>query len=443
MPSPPPLAPDPSADALREAQRRAARGGMKRTVLLLHLSGLSGTEVYHARVARAVMADAARLLEGEVLRLSDGDLALVCAFVPGFTRGPDDDGPDGLPSVLRRLFARVTPPDGDLFRCWHLPAEGASLLAFLDARPAAPARPDAAPAGRDPLAVAGTLLDHADINGLLQRQVALRLIRQGEAVTFRPVALSVGLHDAAVQERMTAFGVTQPDAMVLRHLSARLDRRWLSRAAPNEAGFLPPSGAALHLRLALQTAATLSAEAMASWRAQARSVSVELALAELLAAPMLAQAALARLRAGGLDLVLGGIPVESLALANPAALPVAQQAAAIRVTWSATLPRQAGPARARTDLALHALTPSRLILTRAETEAALAWGLKRGITVFEGRQTAALMAAARLKTCPHASRCSLAQCQFRAATLDPAARAECHNPPLRDAALPAPAQAWI
>ncbi len=155
MPSPPPLAPDPSADALREAQRRAARGGMKRTVLLLHLSGLSGTEVYHARVARAVMADAARLLEGEVLRLSDGDLALVCAFVPGFTRGPDDDGPDGLPSVLRRLFARVTPPDGDLFRCWHLPAEGASLLAFLDARPAAPARPDAAPAGRDPLVVFG------------------------------------------------------------------------------------------------------------------------------------------------------------------------------------------------------------------------------------------------------------------------------------------------
>ncbi len=433
------LPPDPTVDALREAERRAARGGAPRSVLLLHLTRLAGIEPYHARVARAVMADAAQRLEGEVLRLAGGDLVLVCQHVPDFARGPDDAGPDGLPCVLRRLFSRFLPADGHLFTLLHLPEDAAAFLALLNAMPGRAPAAQAGP-GQDPLAVAGVLLEHADIEGLLRRHLVLRLAATGSALAVRPVARMIGLHLPALHERMAAFGVHQPDPMVVRHLAGRLDLRWLALAGAGRLAGLappPPPQGALHLRLSLQAAADAAAGAVLTrLREAVPDLLVELTVAEMVGAPDLADAARAMLTRHGIGLSVGGISAEMLTLCDPGALPMLTEAALLRLDWSAGWARLAGAARARAEAAIGALRPARLVLTRADTELALAWGLKHGIGLFEGRQVGALTAAARLRACAHAAGCSLDQCMGRAATLSAGERAMCRNHALLDRGMP-------
>ena len=428
------LPPDPAVDALREADRRAARGGAPRSVLVLHLSRLGGIEPYHARVARAVMTDAAQRLEGEVLRLANADLVLICRHVPDFPRGPDDPGADGLPSVLRRLFSRFLPADGHLCTLLHLPNDSAALLALLSGMPGA-APPPAPAQGQDPLAAAGILLEHADIAGLLRRQTIVRLGGDGAALV-RPVARAVGLHLPALHERMAAFGVLRPDPMVVRHLIGRLDQRWLHLADGALAGLLPPPGADLHLSLSVQAVAEAGEVALPRLRGAVPRLLVALDLAEMIGAPALADAARGVLSRLGIGLVIGGISAEALTLCDLAKLPMVAEATMLKIDWSATWARLAGATRARAEATIAALGPSRLILTRAETEPALVFGLRHGIRWFAGRQIAALTAAARLRACAGAGACSLDQCVGRASMLNQAGRAGCGNQALLDRAMP-------
>jgi hypothetical protein len=77
------------------------------------------------------------------------------------------------------------------------------------------------------------------------------------------------------------------------------------------------------------------------------------------------------------------VTADSLAVTRPAGL----GASAIKLAWS--------PQLARTSLAgsLDGAPRDQIILYRAETEAALAWGLARGIRRFQGRQVDAMLAA--------------------------------------------------
>lgn len=423
---------DPAAAALLEAVRRASRGGAPRSVLVLHLAGAEGVQPHHARVARAILTDIAQKLEGEVLRLIDGDLALICRRRPGAPDlvGPDGEGPESLPAVLERLFAIATPQTGRLFSCWRLPEEGAALQAVLE-RPAAPAAaPRLITPRPDPLTTVSGLLEGATPM-LIRKQTAMRLDLAGGGRLLRPCFEEVTVTIEPGADGRNAGHEVQTDPFVFRHLAARLDQRALSVLTAELAGSPthPGPSVALHVNLALPCVLTSGFTDLAAMCAQrGRRLGVELSLIEACGDPTRFTAARARLEAVGASLVLDGVTAEALALTRPGAL----GAARVKLEWNPTLSRLAGLARGRLVESLRTIGAAHLVLYRAETEAALAFGLAHGITVFQGRHVDAMLAAGRLSICAHASGCTLRQCMDRGAAVDGAGRAGCRDHALLD-----------
>ena len=152
-------------------------------------------------------------------------------------------------------------------------------------------------------------------------------------------------------------------------------------------------------------------------------------------------AARERLRSTGCRLVLDGLDHAALSLARPAAW----EPDLLKLDWSPRMATLPGRERRLLAAAITAFGPERVVLHRAETEAALAWGRRHGIRCFQGRHVDAMLAAERITTCRHAAACTLRQCIDRAAATGAAGRLGCRNTPLLDdvhqpqAAIPLPA----
>ena len=108
----------------------------------------------------------------------------------------------------------------------------------------------------------------------------------------------------------------------------------------------------------------------------------------------------------------------------------------VKLEWTPRLSRLSGPERQDLEADLRDIGPERILLMGADSEAALQWGLTRGIRRFQGRHVDAMLAASRLAICSHAGGCTLRQCTERASATAPAGRAGCRNTPLLDAGAP-------
>ena len=86
--------------------------------------------------------------------------------------------------------------------------------------------------------------------------------------------------------------------------------------------------------------------------------------------------------------------------------------------------------------ALRRVEPDRLILDGCDGEAALAWGLSRGIQLYGGPWIEEIIAAGRMDGCSKASLCTRAECRERGLATSPAGRLGCHLPHLLEAVLP-------
>jgi hypothetical protein len=109
----------------------------------------------------------------------------------------------------------------------------------------------------------------------------------------------------------------------------------------------------------------------------------------------------------------------------------------MKLEWSPRLPDLADAARAAVQEAIGQAGPARLVQQRADSEAAIRWGLAHGIRRFQGRHVDQMLAAARIVGCAVSAGCSLRQCVERAEAPGGVARAGCRNHPLLDAGLPA------
>lgn len=145
-----------------------------------------------------------------------------------------------------------------------------------------------------------------------------------------------------------------------------------------------------------------------------------LASAALLAEPAL----LAAWRAGGGRLAVGPIGAPLAGWLRLSAIP----ADLLLLRWSAELPAALAPALR------DPLLPGRLVLTGADTPAALAWGLRQGVSRYAGTVVEALLAATRLGACPAGAGCTARACAARAAS--PADPIGCGNPALLRRWLP-------
>jgi hypothetical protein len=80
------------------------------------------------------------------------------------------------------------------------------------------------------------------------------------------------------------------------------------------------------------------------------------------------------------------------------------------------------------------LDPNRIVLHRAETEAAVTWGQSQGISRFQGRHVDAMLGAGRILHCPISRGCTLRQCIERGAAIADVGRSGCGNTALLDGA---------
>ena len=408
-----------------------------------------------------MLQEAASRHDGQVVAMACGDLVLLCAD-PGEAAAPASEtaAPRALPDLLSRLL-RVDAPDPErLVSLWPLPLMAAALLAYATARaietpPAVAALPAEPPrAARtgivDALAAA---VEAADISDLLRRQTAVFLPPAGAArgalwPLFREVSFSI----AALEARIGGSGpacdssLVSHDPFLFRHLASRLDRRMLELLAAAHGGGGPLDHGAgpwppLHLNLTLPAIASGAFARFAASRAapgegggRGLGGGIEVSLIEACADPAAFNDARARVHDAGLSLVLDR--VSHLALLLTQVWPL--QPDLLKLEWTPLLASLDPGDSRRLDGSLARLGPARLLLLRADSEAAVRWGLARGIRRFQGRHVDAMLAASRLAGCAHAGGCTLRQCTERGEASGEAGRRFCRNTRLLDEAAPAP-----
>jgi hypothetical protein len=405
------------------------------SLLALHLSRIPapGPRAHHRRVAAAVLDDAAARGNGQLFALANGDLALLFR--------PTDDGA-GVLGTLARLF-KADMPDADALRTlWTLPDAAAPAVAWIRGRVAESDRappPPEPPSSTGAVAAMDAVVQSGALSDLMHRQTAV-LLRPGRAIPVLPLFREVSISTAVLEARI-AGGAATSDPFLFSHLAARLDHRMLGALLQDVPGggllSLGLGAAALHVNLTLAGILSPEFARFASACPQAFAaglrIGVEVPFVEAFADTKSFILARERLRLAGLQMVLDGVSHQVLQVTAPAAL----EPSLVKLNWSPAMTDAGSELRA----AVARLGPDRIVLHRAETEAAIAWGMSHGIMRFQGRCVDAMLASARLRACSSGKSCTLRQCTERASATGPAGRAGCSNLPLLDLSAPVEAPA--
>ena len=383
----------------------AVRGGGSVGVLMLHLCRLDapGPQPHHHRIANALLKEAADPGGGQVLTCSNGDLVMLA----------DPLTSAALVPTLSRLFNAEAPGPERLLSLWTLPADEADVRAGVAEACAAPAPLQHTSAAMGVVAALEAMLASATLDGLGRRQLALRIAGGRVENLFQELTLDAALWD-------TPASAPAADPFLLRHFAGRVDERLLRTP-------LPPvllRGPALHLNLTLEGIASPAFAAIGR-----AGLGIELQAIEAVSDLPRFAAAAAAVRAAGCRLVLDGVDHAAFLLLSPAGWDVDL----LKLDWSPRLaalpPDESQQLRQR----IAGFGADRIVLNRTETEAAIAWGLRSGITQFQGRTIDAMLASGRLGRCAHAAGCTLAQCLGRAAATAAAGRFGCNDLALLDA----------
>jgi EAL domain-containing protein (putative c-di-GMP-specific phosphodiesterase class I) len=420
------------------AIERALRGPSGWSAVALHLSRLAapGPRPHHWRIARAVMQDAAQRVDGQIFAMRNGDIVLL---------GRDRLTASGdVPATLRRLFGGAAGDTATVVSEWRLPHAGAALLAYTAERigeleTANEEEGDAPPAwALDNLAAAVATTAPGE---LIRRQAAVLLEpASGSAgvtmrVLYRELTCSLESLEARIEPSMRISN----DHALRRQLGPELDRRMLRFLREGRGSGTPLDaalsfGAALHLNMSLPGAVSEAFAAFAeASRAAGPALGVEIALVEAVADPAAFSLASARIRRLGARVILDGVSHLALLLARPWAL----RPDHVKLDWSPGIAELRAEDRSELARAIAEADPARLILHRADSEAAIRWGLALGVRRFQGYHIDQILGAQRMLACRGAPACTLRQCSDRAGAIGGAGRTGCTNLPLLDAGLPA------
>jgi hypothetical protein len=363
-----------AAASLRALAAECRRAAVERQVLLLRLSLLPADyyRPHHGRLAESAVEKLARADRALLYRLPGNDLALVW-------RG-EAAAEQGALAALRTLFAgtgRTLPPFSALVRRFVLPRDAAPLGACLAAAPG----PAPAPKPRRPALDLAHLvrLERALVSADMEIFARRRPVcRRDEAGSWRVEWEKRLLCAADLAASLAPEHDLLADSWLFRRLTRTLDRRMLALlAAPGEIGRARPFAVDLNVESILSPAfLAFDAALPAGLRGTV--------LLGLLPADILADAAAFRFardfaRGRGYRLIVRGISASVLPAISLAALGLD------------FLELEFSPALPRLPPCLLGETPQergRIVLCRADTEAALAWGEAAGLRLFEGRMAA-------------------------------------------------------
>ncbi len=390
----------------------AARGRAPICVLALHLSRLHvpGPRPHHRRIASALLDGVVKAHGGQVFACPNGDLVMLSATAAGTALVP----------TLSRLFRTEAPGMDRLLALWSLPADEAAVRAYVGAVSTSLPAPKDPPALLGAMAATEAVLASVPLPDLMRRQTAVQITGGSVAQLFQELLVPPAVLEAQVGAALPGMD----DPFLSRHLAARLDGRVLGAVSHL------PAGAALHLNLTLAGASSAALLDFAASLPGSAALGVELHFMEAVADLPHFQATAARLRLAGAAVVLDGMDHATLLLARPAAL----GPDLLKLDWSPRMAALAARERRQLAAVIAGFGPERIVLHRAETEAAVAWGRQHGISRFQGRHVDAMLAAERITACRHAAGCTLRQCIGRAAAIGPEGRSGCRDPALLDGA---------
>lgn len=264
----------------------------------------------------------------------------------------------------------------------------------------------------------------SDIGGVVRRQPCVRFSDKMIAeVAFQEFFMSI----ADLQK------VLAPDVNILsnrwlfQHLSQVLDLRVLS--VLQDAGFrkLP---VAFSVNLNMSTVGTPAFQAFeAAIRGRAGLV-VEFQLVDIFNNLDGYFRARDLLRSHGHKTVLDGLSPITLQFIDAELY----EADFVKVSWSGDMADDVVTADLHS--ALGPVGFDHVILSRCDTESAIAWGLNQGIRHFQGRYLDSMVAAVTMAQCDKAAACTLAQCTQRHAVISGRPRVECGNNDMLDAFPP-------
>ena len=366
--------------------------------------GAPGPLPHHRRVATAMLDMAGKPGGGGVFTCGNGDLVLLA------------DPPTGVSLVptLSRLFRAEAPGSENLIDMWRLPDDEAVIRAAITAASGHQALAQSAAAPLGALALAEAVLRSADLSMLCRRQTGVRITGR----TVRPCFQEISLDHAGL-ERLAGRPVPEAvDPSLCRYLAALLETRLLDEPLSNST--------AVPIHLTLSVAGVLSTRF-----SQARlppATAIELPFIDAVADMQRFADACRAIRAARCTLLVTGLDYPALMLMRPGAL----SPDLLKLDWSQRLEALSSRDQQRLLAVLAEIGPSKIVLNRADTEAALAWGLRQGITQFQGRHVDAMLAAERITACRHAAACTLRQCLDRAAATSLAGRAGCRDLALLD-----------
>lgn len=351
--------------ALRVLAAECRQAGVERQVLLLRLSLLPGDyyRPHHGRLAESTLAGLARADRARLYRLPGNDLAIAWRGEAAAERQALD--------ALATLFAGARaglPPLEVLVRRFVLPEDAAALGECLawEARPESPAR-RLPPIDLEELGPIERALAPADLACFARRRPVCRQDGRGRwRLEWERRLLAIdALAETLAPERDLAA-----DPWLFRRLTRTLDRRMLALlSAPGEIGRAPPFAIALNIESILSPAfLAFDAVLPAALRGE---ILLALHPADILADAASFLFARDFARGRGYRLM-----VCSVSAALLPALPLARLGLDfLELQFSAALARLSAPLE----------DPARIILARADTEDALAWGEARNIGLFEGR----------------------------------------------------------
>ena len=399
---------------LQQALGRALRAARPTAVLIVALSRMHapGARPHHHRACRAVIDLAVRSHSGQVFTCPNGDLVLLAS----------PDVASELMATLSAMLRAEAAGREDLLTRWTVPGQEEAVqaqLAQLAGSPPNMAEEPPAPIGA--IAAVGALLASAPGGELIRRQAGARVAGRAVISFYHELSFSLAALEARIGLRLPAGA----DPYLFRHLARELDDQMLAALARDR---LLVSGS-MHLNLTLPSLASAGWSRLlpAAARAGLR-LGIELQFMEVVSDLPGFTKARQQLRDAGCDVVLSGLDHATLLLAEPESLHLDW----LKLDWSPRMAALAGKEHGRLLAAIERTSPDRLILRRADTEAALAWGLAAGIRCFQGRYVETMLAAERLRTCQHAAACTLRHCMDRAAATDAVGQVGCHNPALLD-----------
>jgi hypothetical protein len=349
--------------------RDCQRAGVTRQMLLVRTDRLPAglTRPHHLRLADAALLPL--LSANHALRF----------HLPGpqFAVTWRGDAENALLEVLQSLKLLLedapigTPPLEDLVFLYHLPGEAELLLEALKAPPEPPpgAEPAALP-GLDieSLATLEANLSQADVARFARRHPVWRLTDGPPSIAWERRTLSVQELTAGLLPGCDV----QKDPWLFRRLTRTLDRRMLSLlASPGELAGVRP------FTLDLNVASVLSPEFLRFDTALPAPLRGKVII-ELMPADIMADAAsfvFARgfAKARGYRLMLRNATPALLRILSLEALEMDH----VQLRWTPAL----AEAKAET---IGALSPGRMVLFRASGAAALEWGARAGIRLFQG-----------------------------------------------------------